>query len=451
MNMKIEFDFGKLFSSLQLKKIPSKIKIHHILIATLLLHIFVMQFPSDGGMIFDEVHYIKAARDTMIGLPANAEHPPLAKILYAGSIGFFGDWWFGWRIIPLICSVLSVAVFYVIARKFFSEKKAVAASAFLAFDTLFFVNMSLALLDPPAILFALIGMERFLSKKWKTSALMFAIAVLMKETALFILIAVLVWKAVKSVRKHTIKNKIHLLNFGVFAMVFLAASIGGLQMYDTIYKPTTGTTVAVSVQANVVVDSNQQPVTTTTTTITQTLATPIKNAFEHIEFSWKYYTGLVPSINAEGLDYRPPWGWILPAENTFNPPHYLTVVTTAGDVTKTAIDWVSMVSPGIAFMYLPIVIAALWLIRKRENMELASLVLVWCLTAYVPWLLLGMFVQRMTFNYYFIYTIPALCLGIPMFWDAVTKDAKKKTLAVLAQFGVVLVAFAIYFPVVLLR
>jgi dolichyl-phosphate-mannose--protein O-mannosyl transferase len=129
----------------------------------------------------------------------------------------------------------------------------------------------------------------------------------------------------------------------------------------------------------------------------------------------------------------------------------LTVVTTAGTVTKTAIDWVSMVSPAITFMFIPVVAVAAWLLHKRKNSELALLVLVWSLIAYMPWLMLGMFVQRMTFNYYFIYTIPALCLGIPMFWDTVTQNRKAKTVAMLIQFAVVLITFAIYFPVVLIR
>jgi dolichyl-phosphate-mannose--protein O-mannosyl transferase len=451
--MKIEFDFGKFFSSLKLKSLLYRVNIYHLISIAIIVHLFVMPFPSDGGMIFDEVHYIKAARATLQGLAANAEHPPLAKFFYAGSIAVFGDWWFAWRIVPAICSVLAIAIFYLIARKFFNEHKALLASAFLLFDSLFFVNTSIAILDAPAILFAFIGVERFLSEKWKTSALMFALAVLCKETALFVMIPVLVWYAIRKVRWHKLwgKHRVSLQKFGVFSLVFLVVTLGGLQIYDSAYHPTTGTTVQVGVQANVLEDVNHNPITTSTTTVTNTLANPIDNVVDHINFAWHYFAGLVPTINVQGGDYRPPWGWILPLENTFNPPHYLTVVTTAGSITKTALDWVSMVSPAIAFMFIPVVAVAAWLVHKRKNTELALLVLVWSLVAYVPWLVLGMFVQRMTFNYYFIYTIPALCLGIPMFWDAVTQNRKAKTVAMLIQFAVVLITFAIYFPVVLIR
>lgn len=449
MSLKFELDFRKIFNSLKLKNLFSKLNFSHLFYTAILVHLSVMPFPMDG-FVFDEVHYIKAARETLLGHAANAEHPPLAKFLYAGSIGIFGDWWLSWRIVPLVCAVIALPIFYLIARKFMTPRKAMLVSAFLLFDTLFFVNTSIAILDGPAILFALIGVERFLSKKWKTSGAMFAVGVLMKETALFIMIPVLLWFGIQKVRKSSILKKANWKTLGTFALMFLVVVFGVLQAYDTVYKPSTGTTVQVAVQANVIVDGETHlPISTTTTTVTNTISSPIENPIGHIQFMVAYFSGLVPSINAQGLDYRPPWGWILPAEGTFNPPPYLVVVTKVGDVSRTAINWVSQVSPAIAFMYIPIVAVALWLVIKKHDLQLPLFVLSWSLVAYVPWLVLGSFVQRMTFNYYFIYTIPALCLGIPMFWDAMPINRNAKHIALAVQFAIVLVTFALTYPVVL--
>lgn len=450
MSIHINYDLRKTFSFLQPKNLISKFQPINLLYLALLLHLAVMPFPMDG-YIFDEVHYLNAARATLLGNAANAEHPPLAKILYAGSIGIFGDWWFAWRIVPAICAVLALYFFFRISKNFFSERKALVATSFLMFDTLFFVNTSVAILDAPALLFGFVGLERFLSKKWKTSAIAFAIACLMKETALFILIATIVWYALRNVRWRKVKNKVNLKTFGVFTLVFLAVSMGGLWTYDLAFKPSTGTTVTALIQQNVVVDQNQNPITTYISTVLITYASPITNPIGHIQFAFEYYKSLVPAINANASDYRPPWGWILPADNTFNPPPYLVVAVTAGGITKIAINWVSIVSPPIAFMYIPLLGIAIALLLKRRNTELAGLVAVWSIVAYVPWLLLGLFVQRMTFNYYFIYTVPALCLGIPMFWDALPLKRNTKIAMLITQLTSAAVWFIMYYPINLFR
>ena len=159
----------------------------------------------------------------------------------------------------------------------------------------------------------------------------------------------------------------------------------------------------------------------------------------------------MPAINTNQSDLRQPWTWILPGENTFNPPKYLTVAITVNGVTSTAINWVSQVSPAVAFMYIPLIALAIYLAIKKKGSDLSLMVLVWSLVAFLPWLWLGLFVQRMTFNYYFIYTIPALCLGIPLFWDSLKIRKRYKYVALTTQLMIVFGTFLIYFPVVLFR
>ncbi len=65
--------------------------------------------------VFDEVHYLPAARewltllDEQVGIYRNPEHPPLGKQLIALGIHLFGDNPFGWRIVPLVAGTIALS------------------------------------------------------------------------------------------------------------------------------------------------------------------------------------------------------------------------------------------------------------------------------------------------------------------------------------------------------
>jgi 4-amino-4-deoxy-L-arabinose transferase-like glycosyltransferase len=462
---KVTINLSKLSSRLRLNNLP-KLNITHLLLLLLALHLFVATQPNDG-MIFDESHYVKASIATLQGTAANIEHTPLTKIFMAISIKVFGDYWFGWRFPAVICAVLSIYVFYRLATKYVDPKKALLASAFLGFDSLFFVNTGIALLDPPAVLFSLIGIERFVNKKYKTAAFAFGVAFLCKEVTFLVVVGVLAFHIINTLRvkpRRIFNRKIY-KSVALVSCVFLTVSLGGLYIYDIYYHPTMGGSV-VENQSVVVYVGNQTdpalpkfnetlPVTSVTTTHASTNmsgATIVSNPIQHLRFAFGYFEGLVPSVQSNGSDYRPPWGWILPAENTFNPPQYLSVAVSVGDQSKLTLAWQSAINPVVEFMFIPeVVICFYCMFISKKNVEYALLVSCLLLATYLPWLWLGMFVQRMTFNYYFLYTVPALALGIPLLWDTVVKNEKIKWVGMLLQFAVCMGVFMYYFPIVLFR
>ncbi|MEM3819546.1 MAG: hypothetical protein QXF08_03755, partial [Nitrososphaerota archaeon] len=65
-------------------------------------------FPTDCAFIFDEAHYIPAARKMLMGMSVNNEHPPLSKALIMLGILLFGDNPIGWRIFMAISGAVSV-------------------------------------------------------------------------------------------------------------------------------------------------------------------------------------------------------------------------------------------------------------------------------------------------------------------------------------------------------
>nr|WP_093334324.1 phospholipid carrier-dependent glycosyltransferase [Sphingomonas rubra] len=66
--------------------------------------LFAWRLTTPSILVFDEVHYVPAARALLaLGGPANTEHPLLGKALIAAGIALFGDGPLGWR----ACSTLA--------------------------------------------------------------------------------------------------------------------------------------------------------------------------------------------------------------------------------------------------------------------------------------------------------------------------------------------------------
>ena len=163
----------------------STVDIRHIMLLAFALHLLASAFPNDGGMIFDEKHYVAASRLTLQGIGSNPEHTPYTKILIAASIAVFGDHWFAWRFPILVSSTLSLYAFYLLATNFLEKKYALYAAAFLAFDIVLFIHGTIAVLDFPCILFGFLFMYFYFEKKYKWSALCAAISFLFLEKVLF--------------------------------------------------------------------------------------------------------------------------------------------------------------------------------------------------------------------------------------------------------------------------
>ncbi|MBB4859477.1 dolichyl-phosphate-mannose--protein O-mannosyl transferase [Novosphingobium chloroacetimidivorans] len=97
---------------------------------------------------FDEVHYVKAARKLLQGLPANREHPMFAKEVIAASIALLGDRPWAWRIPSVLFGVLGLHaygrfVWYVTLRR----RATILAAILLATNFLWFAQSRIAMLD----------------------------------------------------------------------------------------------------------------------------------------------------------------------------------------------------------------------------------------------------------------------------------------------------------------
>jgi dolichyl-phosphate-mannose-protein mannosyltransferase len=117
--------------------------------------------------VFDEVHYIPAARQMLEPvMPApmlNPMHPPLAKQLIALSIRIFGDGPLGWRYPGVLFGSLAIVAIYLCGLALFAGQGPAVAAALLAFfNQMLFVQSRIAMLDIFALAFGLFGVAAFM-------------------------------------------------------------------------------------------------------------------------------------------------------------------------------------------------------------------------------------------------------------------------------------------------
>jgi 4-amino-4-deoxy-L-arabinose transferase-like glycosyltransferase len=451
MSIRLEWNYKKQLD--RLFNIVKRVSIIHIFLIVLALHLFIMSTPSEG-FVFDESHYIPAAKDTVHFIAANAEHTPLSKLVIGWSITVFGDWWFGWRIIPVIFSSLSVIFVYLIAKEFMAKKYALFASVFVALDVLLFVNGSIAILDAQALFFALAGVYFVFKKKWGIGAVAFALAVLSKEIAVTILLGIALFFVLKKVR---FRFKIRKPKFAayksllVFASLFFLITFGGIYAYDIIYKPSSENVVQTQVIKTVLVDGNGSAVSTQLSTTNVTNHVYITNPIQHLIFAFTYYSGLTPTINPSAKDFRPAWSWALPLVNAGNPPQYYGVGITVGDKTTTTISYLSQVNYPVTIFVVPTLGLCFFLMFKHRMDQFSFLYVGWLIGTYLPWILFSVFVQKMTFNYYFMYTVPMLDIGAPWFISKLGFSERNKLIILAGLLLVTVVYFLYYFPINLFR
>jgi dolichyl-phosphate-mannose--protein O-mannosyl transferase len=117
--------------------------------------------------VFDEAHYVPAARQMLESAPRepmlNPMHPPLAKQFIALSIDVFGDNSFAWRYPGALFGALAVVAVYLCGVALFASHRAAVAAALLAFfNQMLFVIARTAMLDIFALAFSLFAIACFL-------------------------------------------------------------------------------------------------------------------------------------------------------------------------------------------------------------------------------------------------------------------------------------------------
>ncbi|WP_085808598.1 glycosyltransferase family 39 protein [Sphingomonas sp. TZW2008] len=111
--------------------------------------LFVIRLAVPHQMVFDETHYVPAAR-TLLALsgPANTEHPLLGKWLIGLGIRLVGDTPFGWRIASTIAGSATVAATFFTAWQVTGRRRPALVAAMLTLlGFTVYVQARIAMLD----------------------------------------------------------------------------------------------------------------------------------------------------------------------------------------------------------------------------------------------------------------------------------------------------------------
>ncbi len=124
--------------------------------AAALLRFWHLNHPPE--IVFDEVHFVGQARHYLHNEPFLDPHPPIAKLVIASGIYFFGDHPWAWRIGNALLGTILVAVTYLLGRRMFRSRMAAGlAAALICADGFFIVDSRIACIDIVYVTFAAIS------------------------------------------------------------------------------------------------------------------------------------------------------------------------------------------------------------------------------------------------------------------------------------------------------
>jgi predicted membrane-bound dolichyl-phosphate-mannose-protein mannosyltransferase len=360
-----------------------------LLLASLLLRLLWLARP-DGALIFDEKYYVNAARviaslppqqdtyqDRPLGLDPNTEHPPLAKLLVAGSILLLGDNAYGWRIPSVLAGSLSVLLLYRIGARLTGDPYlGLLAAALLAFDNLVFVHGRIFTLDIFMLAFMLLGFDLYLRGRATLSGVGFALAALCKIPGLFGLFALVGYEALRLLRGEPdpLDRRKALRRLAQLGVTFLVVFLLLLGLMDRAWV------------------GYSQP-------------------FEHLQRIISYGQVLRRQVPSGVESY--PWQWLW---NDVAIP-YLKVeqqVRVGEEVreNRPIVFFLGAMNPFVLALWpLGLSLAGYVWWRRQPGADLGALALAWFAATFLPFVAASLFGQRISYLFYFLPVLPAITLA----------------------------------------
>ncbi len=157
--------------------------------------LFAFRLTTPHILVFDEVHYVGAARVMRtLSHATNIEHPLMGKILIAASMIVFGDDALGWRAFSTIAGTAVVVGVFAILWLLFGRLRTAAFGAALAMlNFTVFVQARIAMLDGFMAAFVVTGLATMLWamrgtgmqvwRRWIVGSVLLGLAVGTKWTA----------------------------------------------------------------------------------------------------------------------------------------------------------------------------------------------------------------------------------------------------------------------------
>lgn len=332
-------------------------------------HFSTIMQPSN--LVWDESYYVPEARSILAGTGITTlGHPPLGKLFIASGTYMFGDNPFGWRIFPVLFGLASIWLLYAVCRQLKLSKTISLAAAFLfATEDLSFAMGSIAMLDVFSFTFMLASFYLYLKGNYKIMGLAIALATLCKLPGMLALPVILIHWLVTNRRE----PRRFILSMLVTPAVFLLL----LPLFDLIAVH--GLVDPVSQLRQMLSSGNI------------TFASALRDNYDYF-----------------GVLLSRPWHWLI---------HYQEIIYTVNPVYHLELSfalWVLIVPAIIVLM-----------VRSVKKDEAAFFALCWFGVTYFFWVVLTLVTDRTTYLYYFYPSVGAVCIGIALGANWITRISGK--------------------------
>lgn len=412
---------GPIKLDLDIKSIYDRIFLI-LIVVDVILRLLWLDKPN-GSLIFDEWYYVNVARvilglpqskgsnglppyvNAPVGIDPNHEHPPLAKLMIALSMYFLGDNGVGWRIPSVIFGSLAVLIFYLLMKRLATYPIVPIVATFLfSFDNLVFVQSRIAILDIFTLTFMLMGFYWYFSGHTYLSAIGIALSTLTKINGVFGFIIIIIMQVAKFITTNQQSRQWSSLFswFEKYVATFVISFLGILAVLDRFWGG-------------------------------------YSNPLNHIQFILSYSAGLV-STCPNGI-ISCPWQWLL---NQVQIPYLVVNVSvSAGNATRsfTSVSFTGAMNPAILYLTIPAMLYAGYSYYQRKS-DLTLFSIVWFAVAYLTYFPLVIIGHRVTYLFYFLLPLPAVCAAIAH----MIADQNPPKVVLAFYMIVVLISFYLLFP-----
>jgi dolichyl-phosphate-mannose-protein mannosyltransferase len=393
-----------------------------LLVVDAFLRLIWLDKPQ-GSLIFDEWYYVNVARVILripqsvgsnsqppyVGVPPgldpNHEHPPLAKLIIALSMYLVGNNGYGWRIPSVIFGTVAILVFYLLMKRIATFEMVPLVATFLfSFDNLVFVHSRIATLDIFSLTFMLLGLYWYFSGHSYLSAIGMAFSALTKITGVAGFLIILIIQVVKFATGPSKGRKLNTFFawFEKYLIVYASCAVLLLAIMDRLWVG---------------------------------YAWP----WEHVQYILSYSAALTSQC-PNGI-ISCPWQWLI---NQIQIP-YLTVnvQVSSGSVSNrfNSVAFVGAMNPAILYLTIPAMLYAGYSYFQKKT-DLTLLGLVWFAVTYLPYYPAVILGQRVTYVFYFLDAVPAVCLAA----SHMIADQNPPKLVVVFYLAIVLLSFYLMFP-----
>jgi predicted membrane-bound dolichyl-phosphate-mannose-protein mannosyltransferase len=318
----------------------------------LFMHFSIIVYPRE--LIFDEVYYVNDARGLVTGTAQlRGEHPPLSQLLVAGGIYMFGDNALGWRFTAVIAGSANIFLFYLICRRLKLPWRASFLASFLmAFETLSFVQSSVAMQDVFSVFFMLLAFWMYLRGSYPLAVLAGCLATLTKLSGAFTFPVIgLHWLIMRRDRP----------------WLFITSMVLALPLFGSL----------LSLTDLAITGKFGNPVTRIDNMLALTRSV-----------TWDY---------SDHPSKMRPWEWLTRLRGH---PYYYDP------------DYLAFISPTLWALIIPFIGYIAFRTARVNNAALFALL--WFVATYLVWIPLVMFTNRVTYLYYFYPVVGAVCIGVSL-------------------------------------